>query len=382
MNKLPKTATTSRRSFLSRSAFTAAAGAVGALGVRTALAQGPPVGDDKSVVNLSSSKMVQITTVVKDVQKVARRFSEVWGPSWKFYDMRYRQTVLHDKELKGADCYVKLAIGNFGGRSIKLVQPVSGQSSYMEFLEKHGECNYTIGLNASGNHDRIVDALKKAGVGIEMQGDLGNGFKFTIMDTVEDVGCRIEVATLAVPSESSIRQTGVFVQDKPSVVNMDKPIFAGGNRINTMGIVVKDEKRVAQRFGELFGISEGWRIGKGPQGLVNVTLNEKPVPESDIPSVDVAMANGSWGDMRLEIIRPVGIRPGGCHQWFLDKHGNGHQHVNVDNMAEYNAVVDTLKKAGVPREFSAEIGKRFGASYIDQKQFGGFQIELTGSPAS
>jgi len=326
--------------------------------------------------------MVQITTVVRDVQKVARRFSEVWGPSWKFYDMRYKQTVLHDKEGGSSDCYVKLAIGNFGGRSIKLVQPVSGQSSYMEFLEKHGECNYTIGLNASGNHDQIVDALKGAGVGIEMQGDLGNNFRFTILDTVDDVGCRIELATLAVPSEASLRQTGSFVQTKPSVVNMDEPIFTGGNRINTMGIVVKDEKRVAQRFGELFGISEGWRIGKGPQGHTKVFLNEKPVPESDIPSIDVSMANGSWGDMRLEIIRPVGLKPGGCHQWFLDKHGNGHQHVNVDNMANYNEVVDALKKAGVPSEFSDQVGNRFGANYISKEQFGGFQIELTGSPAS
>ena len=47
------------------------------------------------------------------------------------------------------------------------------------------------------NHDQIVSALRKAGVSIEMQGDLGNGSRFSILDTADDLGCRFEISSPA-----------------------------------------------------------------------------------------------------------------------------------------------------------------------------------------
>ena len=157
MDKLRETAITSRRTFLNQSALTAA-GAISALSTRTALAQASAA---QPVVNLSGEKVFQISMVVRDAQKVAGRFSDVFGPSWKFYDLRPKQIVLHDKALGDVDCYLRLAVGSFGGRSFKLVQPVSGQSSYAEFLQKHGEGLYSFSLGTLANHDQALDALKK-----------------------------------------------------------------------------------------------------------------------------------------------------------------------------------------------------------------------------
>ncbi len=332
--------------------------------------------------NLSSEKIIQISLAVKDMEKVARRFSEIFGVSWKYYDVRPKQVLVHNKALGDADCHLKAALGTLGGRSLKLIQHVSGRSSYAEFLQKYGEGFYAIGFGTLSNHDQIVSDLRKAGVAIEMQGDLGNS-RFTILDTVEDLGCRIELSS---PSnnaiETNVKQIGILAPATAGIIDMDKPVFAGGKKFNQVGIVLKDEKRAAKRFAELLGI-QGWRYSSGPPGLTNAFLNEKPVPESAMLSLDVAFGNGWLGDIQIELIRPLGLRPGGCHQWFLDKRGNGIQHLSFGLQADYQVVVDALKRAGIGSEFSATLrtGSAGGVSvsyFATQSQLGGFQLEMAG----
>ncbi len=380
MENQGKTANVTRRVFLNRSALTAA-GTIAASGIGAASPQAPVA---QSVVSLSTEKMIQFSLVVKDVEKVAKRFSRVFGVSWRFYDLRPRQIVLHDKAIGDVSCYLKAAIGNAGGRSFKLIQPVSGQSSYAEFLQKNGEGFYTIGLGTLATHDQIVTALKKAGIGVEMQGDWGNGSKFTILETVEDLGCRIEFSSPANKvSETNLKQTGVFAPTGASIIDMDRPIFSGGRKFNQVGIVLKDEKKATKRFAELLGIRE-WQYSSGPPGLTDAFLNGKPVPESAMHSLDVDFGNGWLGDIQIELIKPLGIKPGGCHQRFLDKHGNGIQHVSFGMQADYDTVVDAMKKAGISSEFSASLVRAGGGGdvsatyFATQEEMGGFQLEIVG----
>jgi hypothetical protein len=371
----------SRRAFLGTSAFTAA-GTIAGFAGKTAAAQLPAA---QPVVNLGREKIIQFSLVVRDVEKVAKRFSEIFGNSWRFYDAKAEQVILHDKALPGADCRFKAVIGILGGRSFKLIQPVSDQSSYAEFLKKNGEGFYTIGLGTLANHDQVVSALRKSGTGIEMQGNLGNGCTFTIMETVEDLGCRIELSSPGGDAnEKNLKQTGTLSLAAASAIEMDKPVFSGGKKFNQVGIVVKDEKKTARRFEELLGI-QGWAYSFGPPGLSNAFLNEKPVSKSDMPSLDVAFANGWLGDIQIEVIRPLGLRPGGCHQWFLDKHGNGIQHLSFGMQPDYYAVVNALRRVGIGHEFSATLergGSGVAVSYFAmQSQLGGFQLELAGRKA-
>jgi hypothetical protein len=380
MDNQGKTANVARRVFLNRSMMMVA-GTIAASGIGTASQQTPAA---QSVVNLSTEKVIQFSLVVKDVEKVAKRFSEVFGVSWRFYDLRPEQIILHDKAFEDIRCYLKAAIGNIGGRSFKLLQPVSGQSSYAEFLQKNGEGFYTIGLGTLATHDQIVTALAKATIGVEMQGDWGNGSKFTILETAEDIGCRIEFSSPANKvSEPNLRQTGVFAPTGTSIIDMDRPIFSGGRKFNQVGIVLKDEKKATKRFEELFGIPE-WRYSSGPPGLTDAFLNEAPVPKSAMHSLDVDFANGWLGDIQIELIKPLGIKPGGCHQQFLDKHGNGIQHISFGRQPDYDTIVDAMKRAGISREFSASLVRAGGtgdvsASYFaTQDKMGGFQLEIVG----
>ena len=330
-------------------------------------------------LDLSREKIVQFSLVVKDRDKVAKRFSRIFGMPWKLYELNLGKIILHGKESADTDCCLKLAIGTFGGRSLKLIQPVSGQSAYAEFLENEGEGFYTIGLGTVLNHEDIVSTLLKAGINLEMQGSV-DGAGFSIMDTAEDLGCRIEFSAPARNTgETNIRQTGILMPDGPGIVNLEKPVFSGGKKINQVGLVVKDEKKAAKRFEELLGIRH-WTYAYGPPGLSNAFLNEKPVPEDAMKSLDVNFAMGELGDIQIEIIRPIGLRPGGCHQVFLDKRGNGIQHVSFGIQPDYGEFIDGMKTAGIGVEFSASI-KTHGVSatyFACQDQLGGFQLEIVG----
>src|ERR1700733_10180480 len=122
--------TSTRRKFLagSAAAAAAAAGIGAALATRPALAQEPGAAAPAAepAVRFTGPKVTQITMVVKDAEKVARHFTDVFGPSWRFYEFRPTRLVLYDKTLGDGACVLKLAVGSWGGHSFKLVQPVSG----------------------------------------------------------------------------------------------------------------------------------------------------------------------------------------------------------------------------------------------------------------
>ncbi len=115
--------------------FTASLAVLPIFGTAGTQETGKPVVD----INATGEKISQFGVVVKDVEKTARRFSEIFGASWRFYDFKPKGIVLHGKDMGDAECLMKVAIGHIGGRSFKLIQPVSGPSIYMEFLQKHGE---------------------------------------------------------------------------------------------------------------------------------------------------------------------------------------------------------------------------------------------------
>ena len=167
----------------------------------------------------------------------------------------------------------------------------------------------------------------------------------------------------------------------PSIFAMDRPLFTGGRRFTQIGLILGDEKKGAQRFQELFGLG-GWSfypIADLNPGLTYV--NEKLVAAEDLPSLFVDVASGYWGDMQLELLRPVGKKPGGCHQAFYDKHGNGFQHLNLGpRVGDYYEIMDALRKEGIKPQFTSSRGDATGiTSYLSmEEQLGGFVLEWGG----
>ena len=329
----------------------------------------------QAVIDVKTEKIVQFGLVVKDVNKVAIRFSEVFGTSWKFYEFRPKGIVLHGKELGDVDCVLKVAIGDMGGRSFKLIQPVSGPSTYMEFMNKYGEGFLYFSLGMVLEHDKYVAALKKAGVGIEMQGRLGRRAAFTILDTREDLGCYVEMISPGWhDSESNMQLTGIHEHRGPSIIDMTPPYFSGGKRINQVGIVLKDEKSAVKRYQELLNIGP-WLVGPVAKKS-EAFLDERPVSGAGMAGLHNDAAFGYLGDMQFELLKPA-AGPS-CHRKFLDKYGNGIQHVSFGRQPDYDRVIEATKKAGIHSEYSATLGGTVVVNYLAmQEPLGGFQLEIT-----
>ena len=377
--------TSTRRKFLAGSAAAAAAGIGAALATRPALAQEPGAAAPAAepAVRFTGPKVTQITMVVKDAEKVARHFTDVFGPSWRFYEFRPTRLVLYDKTLGDGACVLKLAVGSCGGHSFKLVQPVSGQSSYADFLAREGEGYYSIGLGVQPNHDQMVESLRHAGVGIEMQGEVGDGSKFTVLRTSADLGLRLELDSPSTkPSAANLRQTGTHLASKPGIIDMDLPVVSSGRRFTQIGIVVKDDKAVARRYEELLGVT-GWRFIPIPVSAA--AYRGQALSEAELPSATVDQAVAYIGDTQIELLCPNDQSPGGVHRHFLDKHGsgNGFQHLMISPSAgNRQEALALLEKAGFKPEWTAtvHIGKFTGSGdYIGmEEQLGGFLLEFNG----
>jgi len=378
MRKRNRPESGSRRAFLGGSM--AAVGAAAAAGMMRSMPTCAQSTSTPPKVNLTAGgKVQQITMVVKDAERVAKRFSDVFGPSWTFYEFRPTQLVLHDKELGGAECVLKLAVGECGGHSFKLMQPVSGHSSYAEFLEKHGEGFYGMGLGAFPNHDQMLMAFKNAGAGVEMQGEVGDGSKFTILETAEDLGLRVEFGGLPKQAAAAnLRKTGSFTPKRPGLIDMNLPVISGGRRFVDLGMVVRDEKKSAQRYEELFGIS-GWQF-QHTSTPVEYIFNGKKLAEADLPSTTLNRGVAYLGDTQIELLAPMPQGPGGPHKAFLDKHGNGFEILMLSPAAgDQEAVVDALIKVGMRKELEATTrhGNTTGhATYVGMQDVGGFVLEL------
>lgn len=146
--------------------------------------------------------------------------------------------------------------------------------------------------------------------------------------------------------------------DKAAEINSSRTALdLGREKIVQFSLAVKDTEKVAKCFSRIFGIS--WKLYD--LSLSNSIVHGKELADKDfrlkiaigsfggrslMKSLDVAFAMGELGDIQIEIITPIGPRPGGCHQVFLDRQGNGIQHVSFGIQPDYGEFVDRMKIAG------------------------------------
>jgi len=374
----------SRRAFLAAAAAGAAAGAIAPLAqAQAAPGAAGPAPARASAGDFTNEQIVEITMVVRDALRVARNFSRVFGPSWRFYEFRPSNVVVRDQPVS-EPIVLKLAVGRCGGHTFKLVQPVSGPSAYAEFLERNGgEGFYTIGVGVLRNYEQTVAALHQAGLGIEMQGDAGDGSQFTVFDTAADLGPRIELARAPKQAHApGLKEIGRYVPTGSSIIDMELPVLAGGRRFTQIGLVVKDAHHSAARYEELLGI-RGWRFMPIPVSAAS--LHGRVYTAAELPSATVLQGVAYIGGTQIELLEPVRQDPGGIHRKFLDRHSgyNGFQHLMISPSAgDHDEVLARFAKAGIQREWTATVhlGKIVGSGdYIDLEHLlGGFVLEFNG----
>ena len=276
---------------------------------QTALAQEPAPGID-------GKPFVQLGIVVDDLKNTARYLSEVLGvPAWDFIDLdadKFENVVMHDKFLgDSAKTHLLAASGQAMGYQFELLQPVSGQSTHMEFLERHGEGIHHIAIAPVTDDDYadMIAGFEKAGIEMEMRALLGGAYSFAYLDTVDELGLLFEFFKVDQGAASEIKPFGGYQFDGDA-------ILGGENRgITQIGIVVENAAKAAAQYETLLGI--------GPWSFV-----DQPVlDEQDRGSVTVGTATHEG--LQFQLIQPAS--GSSLFHEYLKRHGDGIHHIGLQS---------------------------------------------------
>lgn len=144
----------------------------------------------------------QIGFVVKDIDRAMEAYWRAGVGPWRVYTYaasRFKETTYRGKP--GNWCF-RLALANVGGLSLELIQPVSGESIYAEYLATHEEGGIQHLGFVVDDMDLIVEQARRSGYEV-IQSGRGHGArgdgKFAYFSTEDDLLTVYEVMEL--PSE-------------------------------------------------------------------------------------------------------------------------------------------------------------------------------------
>lgn len=142
---------------------------------------------------LSLDGFIQIAIVVDDIEKAAEtwaRFFNIPVP-----EIRYQPPGLHpDLTYRGkpADYGLKLANIKVGSFVIELHEPDERDSTFREFLDKHGNGVHHLGFQVGEKRDAIVGELEEMGYAMRTIGYYP-GSSWTIVDCEDDLGVNLNI---------------------------------------------------------------------------------------------------------------------------------------------------------------------------------------------
>ena len=138
----------------------------------------------------------QVAFVVNDLPAAERFFTEKMGVSQFF---RFKDVQVYEAFYRGSlgDFHIHIALGYAGNSQIELIQHLSGQSIYKEFLDKRGEGLHHLGFIVP-DHDKVIADFTANGFPVIQSGRIGNnpGVKFAYFDTEAAIGAIMESIVL------------------------------------------------------------------------------------------------------------------------------------------------------------------------------------------
>lgn len=145
---------------------------------------------------MNERKMVQISIVVRNMQKSLENYWKILGIGpWDVYTFSSetcKEFFLDEKPVKEPFKFL-LALTNFGGIQLELVQPVEGPTPYEKFLREHGEGLHHIKEKVDdADLERTVEEYKRMGVEVILNGRFDEDI-FYYLDTRPTLGIIYEL---------------------------------------------------------------------------------------------------------------------------------------------------------------------------------------------
>jgi len=142
---------------------------------------------------MQERKIIQVGFVVRDLNRALREFTRVYsaGP-WDIY--RYSPPEMTNITYRGkpSDWSADVAFTWLGDRQLEIIQPLSGQNIYEEFLAKKGEGLHHIKEWVEDPLATVEEYAKK-GIAVIQSGTFWGG-DFFYLDTEAFLGMPLELS--------------------------------------------------------------------------------------------------------------------------------------------------------------------------------------------
>ncbi|MBQ7372008.1 MAG: VOC family protein [Blautia sp.] len=150
--------------------------------------------EKKTTIDLD--QMIQIAFVVKDIEAVAKNWSEIFGiPMPEIHTISSPEECQIYYRGKKSDSYAKIAVIEVGNLAIELTEPDEADTSWKEFLETHnGNGIHHLGFSVGSDQrrDEVIRMLENRGVGVRHYGYYPGG-SYTFVDSEEQLGVILNI---------------------------------------------------------------------------------------------------------------------------------------------------------------------------------------------
>jgi len=141
---------------------------------------------------LGTTTVVQIGMVVRDIERSAQYYSEVFDlPKPKIVITDEYEKARTSFEGEPTEARAKLAFFSMGQVSLELIEPIGRPSTWGRFLDEKGEGVHHIAFHVKGT-DQVVQALGAHGIPAEQQGHYTGGM-YTYLNSVPQLGVILEL---------------------------------------------------------------------------------------------------------------------------------------------------------------------------------------------
>ena len=137
---------------------------------------------------------IQINIVVSDIERAAEKWADLLGiekPQIRVNHLEGGENYKYRGRPVSCDLMVcNIALVNF---VIELHEPAGGESSFQEFLDKHGNGVHHIGFEVGDKRDAVIAELAAAGYDTDRTVGIYPGSSWTIVDGEDDLGVNLNI---------------------------------------------------------------------------------------------------------------------------------------------------------------------------------------------
>lgn len=136
----------------------------------------------------------QICILVPDIEAAARKWAAILGTDVpEIKQMHFEGGQDYSYRGKPVDCYLLMAVIPMEGFVIELQQMTGGDSTFHEYIRKHGMGVHHIGFEVDDTRDDVIASLAEEGFDTNRTHGVYPGSSWTIVDTEDELGVNLNI---------------------------------------------------------------------------------------------------------------------------------------------------------------------------------------------